>query len=210
MDYLKRQKRLEAFSKIGCLLIGIVSDLLFFYLSILIDSWFNTFENASMHIIYVPIIFSFIFIYLECKFISESVKPDALFIFGNMFGIFLLFKHTFYIPNTNNFIVDDYILYNLVRYFTPAIVFIMSNIILYLIRRLIFQYRVYMAQNYVNIQRIIEENNKNFDENYYKNEDITLEEEPKDLLEIAHKHVGKLSDIIGKSIDPDYKRDDDK
>lgn len=206
MDYLKRQKKLKLIYNIGCFLMGILSDFLFFYFSIELDNLINTFEDASLHVMYIPILFSLLIIYLECRFVSESVKPDGIFVLGSLFGLIHIFSETFKIPNYNNFYVEEYIVFNLIRYFTPVVFFVFGNIISYLVRRLIYLYKCAMAENYYRVHNYIQTQKNDVIE------ELTGPDEngnkPQDVFDISHKCIGKLSDIIGKSIDPDYKRED--
>lgn len=200
-----KQKQLRILYKIGCLLIGIASTFTAFYLSIAIDFLLNTFEMPIVHLVYVPIFLAYFSMFLECKLISENVKPDFLFLIGNIIGLFFTVKRALGIENINGFSHDEYVLYNLLRYFTPVIVFVVSSICIYLIRSIILQYRIAKMINYWKVQEIIEKANQEIEKNPVQNE---TREEHKDLLEIAHKHIGKLSDIVGKSIDPDYNREE--
>ena len=63
MEDLLKRKKLDIKYKYGIFTMGLLSNFLFFYMSIVFDCLLDTFGNSVYHVIIVPIVFSLLFIF---------------------------------------------------------------------------------------------------------------------------------------------------
>lgn len=205
LDSFTRQRLLkQSLYNMTCFIFGIMSNFLVFYLSILIDNLVNTFDDPSLHLLFIPALLSVLFIWLECKFVSEIVAPDGYFIAGNIVGIAPIIISALRMPNIMEFEDVEYMAYNLLRYLTPVIVYMVCNCILYMILRFKYTIDCYMDENRAEIWERIEETNRQYQEDLKNG--LIKEEEPQTMVEKSRSLIERISDMIAKNIDPEYER----
>ncbi len=199
----------ESLNNLVYFIFGILSNLLVFYISILVDSVINTFDSPITHLFIVPLLLSAGAVFLEIKFINFVCSYlDGWFVTGNIIGLSIVFLQALKQPNIYELENVELMAYNLLRYFTPVVVFVIANTILYMVLKFKFVMDCYLAANRLEIQKRIieaqEEYNQKLEESGLADKEG---EQPKGLLDKSRSLVEFVSDKLAKSIDPDYERD---
>ncbi len=206
LDYFTREKlRKEAINNMVYFVYGILSSLFLFNISQIIDVYFNTFDSPIAHLMIIPCAFSALACFLFYKFIGDSLFIRGWFVIGIFFGIVPVFNLSLNVPNVLNLPIEELIPYNLLRYFTPIIMYVSTSCVLYMIMKIKFNTEVYLAMNRAEIDKRIAEATIAYEENI-KNGLIKEEDEDLNMVDKSRNIVERISDMIAKNIDPDYER----